>query len=207
MKAIKLLTIIMVFACNMQIGFAQTKGTTTLDAIATLADIDSAVRDAAKEPLCYLKDDAEWFTANNQMKGKRGDDKLANNLLRSCQQQLYDKLSKSVKQVTTGYFDQMDIDGNSKAAEHIEGASLTAVEQFINTTESYCQKQEFFVDNNGNVYREDIILYMSIRVSKRDIVDAMVNAINNDAASNVRVNEKEFRESALEVFEKEKPQE
>ena len=188
--------------------YAQTKITDTLNDINNAAEVDSAIRANAKEPLCYSKDDAEWFTANNQMRGKRGDEKLTNMLLRACREQLFDKLQRLVKQVTTGYFDQMDINGNSSEAEHIEGASMTTVEQYVNALEDYCQKEATYVDDNGNVsLHEEIILYMTIRASKKDIINAVNNAIKNDAIANTHYNEEKFRQMYKEVLQNSKSQE
>lgn len=144
---------------------------------------------------CSLYDDDQWYTAFNQKRGGEGDPQLANSLLRTCQQQLKDKMAGRVKQIATSYFDQMDIDGNSKAAEHIEGASQMEVEQLLNETQEYCRRQTV-PDQAGN-----ITMYMSIRVKKQDILQAMEKGIANDAEARTRFNEKQFREAAFKVFD------
>ena len=111
------------------------------------------------------------------------------------------QVGRKVQQITTAYFDQMDINGKSSAAEHIEGASQIAVEQFINETREYCRKQTISYDHEGK-----IVLYMAIRVKKSDILQVMDEAIKNDSEAKVRYNEKKFRESAFKVFNEDKPQ-
>ncbi len=147
---------------------------------------------------CTLYDDEEWYTAFNQKAGRQGDPQLANSLLRTCQQQLKDKLSGKVQQVTNSYFDQMDINAQSSMAEHIEGASQMVVEEMINETMEYCRKTSK-PDPQGN-----FIMYMSIRVKKQNVVDHMVKAasssVSANAESKVRFNERKFREEAMKVF-------
>lgn len=145
---------------------------------------------------CTIYDDDEWYTAFNQKEGRPGDPQLANSLLRSCQQQLKDKLAGRVKQITNTYFDQLDINGKSSEAEHIEGASQMAVDQFINETKEYCRKQSLPDERTGN-----IVVYMSIRVSKKEVLQTMEKGIQKDAEAKVRFNEQQFREAAFKVFD------
>lgn len=145
---------------------------------------------------CTIYDDAQWYTAFNQKEGRPGDPQLANSLLRSCQQQLKDKLAGRVQQITNTYFDQLDINGKSSEAEHIEGASRMAVDQFVNETQEYCRRQSIPDERTGNV-----VVYMSIRVSKKEVLQAMENGIQKDAEAKVRFNEQQFREAAFKVFD------
>ena len=93
----------------------------------------------------------------------------------------------------------MDINGASKAAEHIEGASQMAVDQFVNETQEYCRKKTVSYDQDGK-----ILLFMAIRVKKTDVLKAMGNAIKQDSEAKVRYNEQKFREAAFKVFEEDK---
>ena len=145
---------------------------------------------------CTIYDDDQWYTAFNQKEGRPGDPQLRNTLLRSCQQQLKDKLAGRVKQITNTYFDQLDINGKSSEAEHIEGASQMAVDQFINETQEYCSRQSLPDERTGN-----IIVYMSIRVSKKEVLQTMEKGIQKDAEAKVRFNEQQFREAAFKVFD------
>ncbi len=182
----------MVLACSIQVALAQTPMDDRLAALKGR----QALNDGAFESQCTVFDDAQWYTAFNEKLGEEGDPQLANSLLRSCQEQLKDKLAGKVQAITTTYFDQMDIDGKSKAAEHIEGASQLAVEQFINETEEYCRKKTISYDHEGK-----IVLFMAIRVRKSDILNVMEDAVQNDKEAKVRYNEKKFREAAFKVFE------
>ena len=192
MKTIKFATILMVLACSVQVMLAQTPQDKRLAELAGRKAID----EGAYETQCTIYDDDQWYTAFNQKLGVEGDPQLANSLLRTCQEQLKEKLAGKVQAITTIYIDQMDIDGKSKAAEHIEGASQLSVEQFINETREYCRKQTISYDHEGK-----IVLYMAIRVKKSDVLQVMEDAIQNDKEAKVRYNEKNFREAAFKVFE------
>lgn len=198
----------MAITCCMQIAFAQaTDYDKKLAEIRARTAVANAINDVdlntieekanTLETPCSLFDDANWYTAFNQKNGHPGDPQLANSLLRTCQQQLRDKLAGKVQAITSTYFDQMDIDGNSSAAEHIEGATQTAVEQAINETQEYCRRQSL-PNEQG-----EIIMYMSIRIKKQDLIQAMENGIANDKEAKVRFNEKQFRDAAFKVFDKE----
>lgn len=196
MKTIKYVTILVAFAFSMLFASAQTNNDIDFDYLNNIADGTSKLNDKAHEKPCTLYDDDQWYTAFDEMIGVEGDPQLANSLLRTCQEQLKQKLAGKVQAITTAYFDQLDIDGKSKAAEHIEGASQMAVEQFINETQEYCRKERPSIYEKGK-----IILYMSIRVRKQDILHSMEKAIKEDSEAKVRFNEQRFREAAFKVFE------
>lgn len=195
MKTTKFLAILLVIALSTSFISAQT---TMEDKLGALRG-RKALNDGAFESECTVYDDEEWYTAFNEKLGVEGDPQLANSLLRSCQQQLKDKLAGKVQAITTTYFDQMDINGASKAAEHIEGASQMAVDQFVNETQEYCRKKTVSYDQDGK-----ILLFMAIRVKKTDVLKAMGNAIKQDSEAKVRYNEQKFREAAFKVFEEDK---
>ena len=160
MKAIKFLTIFMVLACSVQVVMAQTNYDIDWDNLNKVAEGTSKLNDKAYEKPCAIYDDDQWYTAFNEKIGVEGDPQLANSLLRTCQEQLKDKLAGKVQQITTTYFDQMDINGKSSAAEHIEGASQMVVDQMVNETREYCRRERPSIYEQGK-----IILYMSDRKS------------------------------------------
>ena len=93
----------------------------------------------------------------------------------------------------------MDTEEGSYEREHIEGASQTIVDKIVNETREYCRRERPAIYEKGK-----IILYMSIRVKKQEIVQEIVEGIKNDAESKVRFNEEKFREAAFKVFEEDK---
>ena len=204
MKTIKFATVLMVLACSLQVVAQATEYEKKLAEIKARAAVANAINETdlnsielqanTRETPCAVYDDSEWYTAYNQKSGRPGDPQLANSLLRTCQQQLKDKLAGKVQAITTAYFDQMDIDGNSKAAEHIEGASQMVVEQMINETQESCRR-ESVPDENG-----DIIMYMAIKVRKADVIQSMAEGVANDKEARVRYNEQKFRDAAFKVF-------
>ena len=152
---------------------------------------------AVAEMPCQSYDDDEWFyaTGAKQFEMKKISQTPAV-LLRSTQRQLQDKLSGAYKQVTQNYFDQMDTEEGEYAREHIESAGLMVINQMINETREFCRKQTGYPDAQG-LYT----MYMSIRLSKKEIIEKVVDKISKDKELNVRFNENKFRESAFKVFE------
>ncbi len=192
----------MMLACSTQVIYAQTKHTIDFDHLKNVSQGTKELNEEyTYEKPCTLYDDDQWYTAFNEKIGVEGDPQLANSLLRTCQEQLKSKLAGKVQAITTAYFDQMDIDGKSKAAEHIEGASQLVVEQLINETREYCRKERPAIYEEGK-----IILYMSIRVKKQELVQEIVGGIKNDAEAKLRFNESKFREAAFKVFDEDKSQ-
>lgn len=197
MRTMKFLTVLLVGVLGAVNVIAQTNYDIDFDYLNKLNDQTNALNERAHEKPCAIYDDEEWYTAFNEKIGVEGDPQLANTLLRTCQEQLRDKLAGKVQQITTAYFDQMDLNGKSIEAEHIVGASQLVVEQMLNDTKEYCRLERPAIYERGK-----IILYMSIRVRKQELVTEIVDEIKNDAEAKVRFNEKKFRESAFKVFDK-----
>lgn len=197
MKTIQSAPIAIILFISMLPAFAQTTyGQSPADErLAKLREMQ-ALNDGAYESQCTVYDDEQWYTAFNEKLGDEGDPQLANSLLRSCQEQLKDKLAGKVQAITTTYFDQMDTENGSYEREHIEGASQMAVEQFINETQEYCRKKTVSSTNDNK-----ILLFMAIRVKKTDLLQVMENGIESDSEAKVRFNEQKFREAAFKVFE------
>ena len=199
MKTFRILGLLMTIAlCNM-ISYAQTPSDIDFDYLNMVADGTNNLNEKAHEKPCTLYDDDQWYTAFNEKIGVEGDPQLANSLLRTCQEQLKDKLAGRVQAMTNTYIDQMDTENGSYEREHVEGASQMIVDQIINETREYCRKERPSIYEKGK-----IILYMSIRVKKQEIVERIVEGIKNDTESKVRFNEQKFRDAAFKVFEEDK---
>lgn len=162
---------------------------------------DAELLAETRENPCAIYDDEEWYTAFGQKEGRRGDAQLANSLLRTLQQQIYDKLAGRLEMITTDYMDQMDTENGSFVREHIEGASQKVVEHCLAETHEYKRLETKPDPQTGN-----IILYMSIRIRKQDLAKQMASGVAKEVAkdteANVRINEAKFRESAMKVFDR-----
>lgn len=202
MKPLKKITLLLTLIISVMGVNAQTQNDIDWDNLFIINDNSGKLDDSSREWPCSIYDDDQWYTAFNRQTGDEGDPKLANSLLRSCQEQLKNKLAGKVQAITHDYFDQMDTEEGSYAREHIEGAGRTIVDQMINETREYCRKERPAIYEKGK-----ILLYMSIRVKKQDVVENLIDEIKNDKESKVRFNEKKFRESAFKVFEEDKNQE
>lgn len=152
---------------------------------------------AVAEMPCQSYDDEDWFYATGARRFEMN--RISTTpaaLLRSTQRQLLDKLKGKYKQVTRDYFDQMDTEEGSYEREHIESAGEKVINQLVNETHEVCRKQSAYPDAEGKY-----TMYMSIRISKKEIVEKVVDEISEDQQLKVRFNEKKFREDAFKVFE------
>ena len=201
MKNIKLLTIALALVCGSQILSAQTpseRAQARRDSIKEEHEFKKWLYENTLKSPCYLVDDDEWFTAFNNMTGELGDPKLANELLQSNQKQLYTKLAGRVKQMTSYYFDYMNMSGDQKASNHIESLCNKEINQLVMETREACREEITHPSLPGK-----IVLFMSIKVSKKDLVKAMEEAIKNDAEAKVRYDEQNFRKASSKVFDDE----
>ena len=71
----------------------------------------------------------------------------------------------------------------------------------INDTYEVCRKTTE-PDENGNM-----IMYMTIKASKKKFLENAVNELSKDKELEARFNEKQFRDSAFKVFEDSNEQE
>lgn len=150
----------------------------------------------ATEMPCQMYDDDEWFYATGMRQVKANSfNTAATATLRATQQQMRQKLSALYRSVTRDYFDQMDTEEGSYERSHIESAGDLVVRAMINDTYEVCRKNTD-PDDNGNM-----IMYMTIKASKKKFLDTAVNALTKDKELEVRFNEKQFRDSAFKVFE------
>ena len=197
MKTLKFSIILVLIACVAQVMYAQTPQDSLLAELARRKAIDAG----AYETQCTIYDDDQWYTAFNQKLGVEGDPQLANSLLRTCQEQLKDKLAGKVQAITTTYFDQMDIDSKSSEASHIESAGEQIIDQILNDTEEDCRE---FSKPDDSGYQN---IYIGILVRKVQLVEQIIDGLENksnlpaDEKEQLRKNENAFRESAFKVFE------
>lgn len=173
---------------------------------------EAAAREAAEEKEiskmeattqlpCEAYDDDEWFYAFGSRIMKQPNT-TASALLRSLQRQMRDKLSGAYKSVTRDYFDQMDTEESSYEREHIESAGEMVINQLVNETREVCRNRSRYPDADGKY-----TMYMAIKVSKKEIVEKVIDTISEDQQLKVRFNEKQFRDSAFKVFEDESKKE
>lgn len=145
---------------------------------------------------CWMADDDEWFYATTQRQFKQSSMNTAPTAtLRQTQLMMRQKLQSVYRAVLRDYFDQMDIEEGSYANQHIESAGDMVIKATINETYEVCRKQTK-PDENGNV-----VMYMTIKVSKKKFAKDLVQKISDDEQLKVRFNEQQFRESAFKVFE------
>ncbi len=146
---------------------------------------------------CQAYDDADWFYATGVKRFKANQLNLTpTTLLRSTRQQLLQKLQGKYQQVIDDYFDQMETEDGEYARQHIESAGRQIIQQLINETYETCRKQTPGPDTEGFY-----TMYMTIKVSKKEVVEKTIDKLSNEQEMRTRFNEKQFRDSAFKVFE------
>jgi hypothetical protein len=152
-------------------------------------------RTVSKNP-CQIYDDADWFTATGSMLFKEEEEDLTPMaLLSSVQQQLYQKLSGKYQSVTSDYFDMMHTENVNYKRQHIERAGLKVVEQMVNETYETCREITDYPNEKG-----EYTMYMSIKISKKVVEEKIIEEINNEKETQIRLNEEKFRQSFDKVF-------
>lgn len=180
----------------MVVMFTMTSCKSTQKPVETKAPITSQSNVDVYDVPCWMADDDEWFYATIQRQFKQSSMNTAPTAtLRSAQMLMRQKLSSVYRAVLRDYFDQMDTEEGSYANQHLESAGDLVIKATINETYEVCRKQTR-PDENGNV-----IMYMTIKVSKKQFAKDLVKKISEDEQLKVRFNEKQFRDSAFKVFE------
>ena len=159
------------------------------------ADKLAQKKTVSKNP-CQIYDDENWFTATGSMLFREDEeDLIPMALLSSVQQQLYQKLSGKYQAVTSDYFDMMHTESVNYKRQHIERAGLKVVEQMVNETYETCREITDFPNEKG-----EYTMYMSIKISKKAIEEKIIDEINNEKETQMRLNEEKFRQSFDKVF-------
>ena len=180
----------------MVVMFTMTSCKSTQKPVETKAPITSQSNVDVYDVPCWMADDDEWFYATIQRQFKQSSMNTAPTAtLRSAQMLMRQKLSSVYRAVLRDYFDQMDTEEGSYANQHLESAGDLVIKATINETYEVCRKQTR-TDDNGNV-----IMYMTIKVSKKKFAKDLVQKISEDEQLKVRFNEKKFPVSAVMVFE------
>lgn len=159
------------------------------------ADKLAQKRTVSKNP-CQIYDDENWFTATGSMLFKEEEeDLIPMALLLSVQQQLLQKLRGKYQSVTSDYYDMMHTENVNYKRQHIEKAGLRVVEQMVNETYETCREITDYPNEKG-----EYTMYMSIKISKKAIEENVIDEINNEKETQVRLNEEKFRQSFDKVF-------
>lgn len=207
MKTIKYITAAILLTISVQSVQAQFDDLINDGNRQTIKDgMNNEYTEATKKLPCQMYDSDTYFAASGFFRTKVGgigskDFTLEfNKQLNSLRQQVKQKIGGKYRAIMRDYFDQLDVDGRSSAASHIESAGEQAIDTYLNDTKETC-RQQGDVDESGYCN-----YYMGITVSKKEIAEAMVKGIEEDKSvpdnikKEIRENEGKFRDSALKSF-------
>lgn len=112
-----------------------------------------------------------------------------------AQQEINMKLGGFVQGLATDYSRTVSGQGGKKTQSILERETPKIIEKMLNDAEKICEKTT--IDKNG-AYNTYIVL----QISKKELVDKIVNTLSEDEELNAEFNRQQFREYAEEKMEK-----
>ncbi len=150
------------------------------------------------EAPCADKDTPEYFVGLGISNGSRNRmDVLQTAALTNAQNIARQKMQHAYKGMISDYSNYIGNNAGSDAEAKVERAGNQIIDRIINDTEAWCGPKFSGVDEKGS-----ISCYIGIRISKKQVADAIANYVSNDEELKIRFNEQEFRKRMDEEFKK-----
>jgi hypothetical protein len=105
------------------------------------------------------------------------------------------KMQHSYKGMVSGYMNQVGTNAGNDLENKLEAAGNQIIDKIVNDTRATCGPKFSGVDDKGNVS-----CYIGIRISKKQVADAIANQVSNDEELSIRFKEEEFRKRMEEKF-------
>ena len=93
------------------------------------------------------------------------------------------------------YSNYIGTNAGSDADRKVEGAGTQIINRMINDTKAVCGPRFSSVADDGS-----ITCFVGIRISKKQIANAIADYVSNDEELRIRFNEQEFRKKMEESF-------
>ena len=148
------------------------------------------------EAPCAEYDTDEYFTATGIANGSKNRmDVLQTSALTNAQNIVRQKMQHAYKGAIDNYSNYIGTNAGSDAEAKVERAGTQIIDRMINDTRATCGPKFSAIDEKG-----DVQCYVGIRISKKQMADAIVNHVSNDEELKIRFNEQEFRKRMNENF-------
>ena len=158
--------------------------------------------EAYYEPPCAEKDTDDEFAAFGIASGSRNRmDILQTSALTNAQNVIRQKMQHAYKGAIDDYSNYMGNNFGSDAEAKVERAGTQIIDRIINDTKTVCGPKFSSVDDKG-----DVTCFVGIRISKKQVAQAITKHLSEDDELKIRFNEQEFRKRMEENFEKYKEQ-
>ena len=150
------------------------------------------------EAPCADRDTPEYFVGLGISNGSRSRmDVLQTAALTNAQNIARQKMQHAYKGMISDYSNYIGNNAGSDAEAKVERAGNQIIDRIVNDTEAWCGPKFSGVDEKGSVS-----CYIGIRISKRQVADAIADYVSKDDELKIRFNEQEFRKRMDEEFRK-----
>lgn len=150
------------------------------------------------EAPCTQHDTDDEFAATGFANGSKNRmDVLQTAALTNAQNVVRQKMQHAYKGAIDDYSNYIGNNMGSDAQAKVERAGTQIIDRIINDTKAVCGPKFSSVDEKG-----DVTCYVGIRISKKQVADAIANHLSADEELKIRFNEHEFRKRMEENFEK-----
>ena len=154
-------------------------------------------RDVYEAP-CTQHDTDDEFAATGISNGSRNRmDVLQTAALTNAQNIVRQKMQHAYKGAIDDYSNYVGTNAGSDAVNKVERAGTQIIDRIVNDTKAVCGPLFSSVDDKGSVD-----CYIGIRISKKQISDAIADFVSADEELKIRFDEQEFRKRMEESFKK-----
>ena len=150
------------------------------------------------EPPCAEKDTDDEFAAFGTANGSRNRmDVLQTSALTNAQNVIRQKMRHAYRGAIDDYSNYMGNNVGSDAQAKVERGGMQIIDRIINDTKVVCGPKFSSVDDKG-----DVTCFVGIRISKKELAQAIANHLSEDDELKIRFNEQEFLKRMDENFKK-----
>jgi hypothetical protein len=147
---------------------------------------------------CAQLDTDDEFAATGISNGSQNRmDVLQTSALTNAQNIVRQKMQHAYKGAIDDYSSYIGNNAGSDAVAKVERAGTQIIDRIVNDTKTVCGPLFSRIDDKGNVN-----CFIGIRVSKKQVADAIVDYVSNEEELKIRFQEQEFRKRMEENFKK-----
>jgi predicted Zn-dependent protease len=149
-----------------------------------------------------VQDDDDNFAATGIASGSKNRmDVLQTNALTNAQNIVRQKMQHAYKGAIDDYSNSIGDNSGTDMTAKVERAGTQIINGIVNNTKAVCGPKFSSVDAKG-----DVNCYIAIRISNKQVIEAVANHLSNDKELKIRFDEENFRKKMEANFEKFKEQ-
>jgi hypothetical protein len=150
------------------------------------------------EAPCAAFDTDDEFAATGIASGSKNRmDVLQTSAITNAQNVIRQKVQHAYKGAIDDYSNYMGANAGSDAEVKVERAGTQIIDLMINETRATCGPKFSSVDERG-----DVTCFVGVKISKKQLANAITDHVSKDKELKIRFNEQEFRKRMDENFKK-----